>query len=237
MVDENEIKDWYNQKYCRAGGNPWRSYQTYNVILDYLSVEKDKKLLDVACGTGFLLNAATGRGLKTCGVDISEEAVKIARRNSPHSLIKAGKGEILDFPSNYFDYVTCLGALEHFLDIEKGIDEMLRVGKADATYCIIVPNINYIYWIIRGKKGTEQSDINEKLYSLDEWGKIFNRKGWEIANIYQDREYFKHLKIFSSMNPLLIILKMIAKFTYFAIPLRYTYQFVFLMRKKESHLL
>jgi len=48
--------------------------------LDYLGAQKGRKLLDVGCGTGFLLLAAFKRGLKTYGIDISEEAIKIAKK-------------------------------------------------------------------------------------------------------------------------------------------------------------
>ena len=234
MTDEREIKDWYDNKYSHEWKDVGRSCATYEVALDYLQVNKDKKILDIACGTGSLLYAANARGLETYGIDISEKAVKIARQNSPGSKITVGKGEEPDFPDNYFDYITCLGALEHFLDIEKGIKEMLRIGKEETTYCIVVPNINYIYWKIRGKKGTEQYDINEKLLSLSEWKNLFSGQGLEILNVYPDREYFKNFKIFSSANPLTIILKTFAKFMHFAIPLNYTYQFVFVMRKRTK---
>lgn len=234
MTTEKEIKDWYNQWHCRKGEDAWRSYEAYHIMLDYLKPQKGKRLLDLGCGTGYLLKGADERGLETYGIDISDEAVKIAKRISPNSKIIEGRGEKINFPDNFFDYLICIGALEHFIDMEKGIDEIIRVAQEDALFCIVVPNVNYLYWKIRGKKGTKQSKINERLLSLDDWKNTFNQKGLKILKVYPDKWPFQKISIFSSINPLAITTKAICKLVAFTLPLKYTYQFVFIMRKKES---
>lgn len=233
MVNDAEIKDWYNEKHLRDGKNAWRPPEAYEIFLDYLDVQKGKTLLDVGCGTGYLLKAAAERGLETYGTDISIEGVKIAQENSPHSNISQGKGEELNFPGGFFNYVTCLGALEHFLDMEKGINEMARVARDDALFCVVVPNANYFYSIITGKKGTAQHAINETLLSLDDWRDKFSQQ-FEILTVYQDTWHFRKRNIFSSLNPFEIIVKTICKFMYFLLPLNYTYQFIFIMKKRRQ---
>jgi len=232
MVDEREIKAWYDNRHALKGEDAWRPYEAYTIILDYLNVEKGEKLLDVGCGTGFLLKAAAERGLETYGIDISEEAVKISGKISPDSEVIEGKGEEINLPDNYFDYVTCIGALEHFINMEKGIDEITRVGREEALFCIVVPNSNCLYWKIKGKRGTEQQDINERLLSLDDWTNIFRQRGLEVINVYQDKWIFQNIRIFCSSNPLTIIKNAVCKFIGLALPLNYTYQFIFIMRKK-----
>lgn len=231
MVSEKEIKNWYNQRHCSWGENAWRPYEAYPIFLDYLNVKIGKRLLDVGCGTGYLLKAADRRGLETYGVDISNEGVKIAQKVSPNSKILVGKGEELKFPDNFFDYVTCLGALEHFLNIEKGVREMGRVAKNGALFCIVVPNINFLFWKIKGRKGTKQQDINENLLSLKQWKNIFIKEGYEILKIYQDRWFMKKTNIFSSANPLGIVKRAIYKLVWIFLPLNYTYQFIFVLKK------
>ena len=103
------------------------------------------------------------------------------------------------------NYVTCLGALEHFLDLEKGIKEMVRVAKNNTLFCIVVPNINFLFWKIRGTEGTEQQDINENLLSLKQWKNIFMKESLEILKIYKDKWFMKKINIFSSANPFTII--------------------------------
>ena len=160
MVNEREIMDWYNQRHSTKGEDSWRPYKAYPIFLNYLKVKPGGKLLDVGCGTGYLLKAANQGGLETYGVDISNEGVKIAQKVSPNSKISVGRGEELKFPDNFFDYVTCLGALEHFLSVENGIREMVRVAKNGALLCVVVPNIDYLFWKFKKGKGTEQQDIN-----------------------------------------------------------------------------
>lgn len=232
MVSEKEIRNWYNQWYSTKGENAGRSDEAYPIFLDYLNVQPGKKILDISCGTGYLLKEASKRGLETYGVDISEEAVKIAKKVSPDSKIIVGKGEELKFPDNFFDYITCIGALEHFLDIKKGVKEMVRTGKDDALFCIVVPNVNYLLWKLKGVKGTQQQEINERLLSLKHWKQLFIEEGLEIRKIHQDKWFLRKTVIFSSTNPLGIIKRTIHKLVWIFLPLNYTYQFIFLFGKK-----
>jgi len=233
MTTEREIIDWYNKMYLSKGINSMRPYVAYPAFLDYLRPQTGKRLLDIACGTGFFLLAATRRGLKTFGVDISEESVKIAKNISPDSFVSTAKGEDLKFDDNTFDYITCLGALEHFLDMNKGIEEMKRVSKEDAIFCIMVPNSKFIFWKISGNPGTAQQEVNENLLSLSQWKNIFINSRFQILNIYQDRWFMKNIRIFSSLNPLGIISRMIHKLIWIFLPLKYTYQFIFILKKKS----
>lgn len=227
MVSEDEIARWYDQRHLSRKEQAWRPFSAYSVFLDYLRVNAGRKLLDVGCGTGFLLKHADSRGLDTYGVDISQEGVKIARRVSPDSSIRVGKGESLPFPDSYFDYVTCIGALEHFLDMDNGISEMVRVAKSGARFCIVVPNIDWIVYKMTGQKGTEQAEINEKLLSLVEWKGIFSKAGFIIDRLCRDKWGKKIMNTYASGKPL--IKKIFYKTLWFLLPLKYEYQFVFIM--------
>jgi ubiquinone/menaquinone biosynthesis C-methylase UbiE len=231
LTTEQQIKDWYDKKYAKHGVRSMRPYAAYPIFLDYLGAQKGEMLLDVSCGTGYLLLAASQRGLKTFGIDISSEAVRVAQTVSPNSAISVGKGEDLEFDDDTFDYVTCLGALEHFLDINKGLREMRRVAKDGATFCIMVPNSDYIFWKITGKSGTAQQEIHENLLSLQQWKRIFADGGFEITHIYPDRWLMKSVKVFSTLNPLVILKRLVYKIGWIFLPLNYTYQFVFILRK------
>jgi len=217
--DEREIKNWYDRRHRNRGENAWRSAEAYPVFLGYLNPLPGRKLLDVGCGTGFLLKAAAEMRLETYGIDISDEGVKIAKQISPDSTIIAGNGENLWLPDEFVDYITCIGALEHFLDIERGVNEMVRVAKPDATLCIVVPNANFIYWRLKRSKGTEQQDINETLMSLNRWKNIFTKAGLEVLGVYHDTW----------------LARKIGKLALALLPIRLTYQFVFVLKKNKKN--
>jgi ubiquinone/menaquinone biosynthesis C-methylase UbiE len=234
MPTHQEIKNWYNSLYSSRGQGSMRPFEAYIDIVNLIDVEKGKLLLDVSCGTGFLLKAANKSGLKTFGVDISEEAVKIARTTSPESKVEAAMGEDLGiFENEKFDYVTCLGSLEHFLDKEKGLQEMRRVAKSTAKFCIMVPNSNFIYWKFKKDGGTAQQDINEALMSRDEWVGLFRNCGLQVIGTYQDKWFSQSVKVFSSANPIKIVKNAVLKTAWSLLPLNLTYQFIFILKKQS----
>ncbi|MCD6594502.1 class I SAM-dependent methyltransferase [bacterium] len=234
MINEEKIKIWYNRRHSSLGQKSWRPFKAYHNFLDYLNIKSGGKLLDIGSGTGFLLKLANRNGLRTYGVDISIEGVKIAKNTSPDSIIIVNSGENLAFLDNTFDYITCIGVLEHFIDIENGIAEILRVAKDNAIFCIVVPNINYFFWKIKGKKGTIQQDINEHLFSLEQWENLFAKNGLKISEIHQDKWFMIKDKIFSSLNPIKITKKIIYKLIWLFMPLKNTYQFIFILRKNDN---
>lgn len=226
-----EIKAWYDRRYADRGFDAMRTADAYPIFLDDLGVQPGKSLLDIACGTGYLLRAASDRGLITAGVDISDEAANLARRTSPGSDIRVASGESLPFADSSFDYVSCLGSLEHFLDMEKGLAEMKRVARPDARFCIMVPNSAFLGWKVSGKHGTEQQDINEHLMTLSEWKCLFLKNGFSVVRIRQDRWPVKKIRPFSSANPFKIARGLVFKLVWSILPLRFGYQFVFILKR------
>lgn len=240
MATEQEVKNWYNERHIRTKEHSWRPFEAYLLILDYFKefgIKTGQKILDIGYGSGYFLKAAANAGLNTYGVDISEEGMKIAQKTSPNSKLFVGKGEDLKFEDNFFDHVACIGVLEHFMDIEKGIKEMKRVIKPGGTLLILVPNSKFLYWKIMHMKGTEQQDISEALMSLEQWRDKFTKEGLEVLKIDQDNWFLKEPIIFSPLSISVIlkaIRKIIYKFIWIFVPKRYTYQFIFILKKNEN---
>lgn len=87
------------------------------------------KILDVACGGGFLSNYLAKAGYSVTGIDAAEDAISVARNydqteNVDYQLADAGK---LPFESNSFDVVTMMDFLEHVTDPSLPLAEAKRV--------------------------------------------------------------------------------------------------------------
>src|SRR6266702_2364524 len=168
-LSAEDVKAWYNQHYAAKGLQTMRPHAAYPLFLDLVGAQAGSRLLDVSCGAGSLLAAAGARDVEAVGVDLSDEAVRLAQRVAPAAQVAVGAGEALAFRTGTFDYVTCLGSLEHFLDMGRGLEEMKRVAKPTARFCIMVPNEDFIGWKVLGHQGTAQQDINEHLLAGHAW--------------------------------------------------------------------
>lgn len=90
--------------------------------------------IDVACGPGLLSKGLgeRGRGIRVVGVDVSDHALALARKNCRSlSNVSFKKGSVyrLPFVSGSADAVICKDSLHHFDNPSKAIREMLRVTR------------------------------------------------------------------------------------------------------------
>lgn len=234
MPTPAEVRTWYNRHYAARGLEGMRPPAAYPIVLDLLDVRRGTALLDVSCGPGLLLAAARARGLTSVGVDLSDEAVRVARNADPGARLAVALGEHLCFRDATFDYVTCLGSLEHFGDIDLGLREMRRVAKPSARLCIMVPNARFLGWRLLGRQGTAQQAIKEQLLGLDQWRTIFTRAGLHVERVVPDLWHavkWRHGQgrgMERWLGPLL-------EMAWRVLPLGRQYQFVFLLRQGRAH--
>ncbi len=165
------------------------SEEHYQWVKNVLSPERDKVFLDIACGGGHLLKEAEKSGVKTAGVDISIQALSIARRNAPGAKLFCSAGEMLPFRDESFDYAVNLGSLEHFLDPEAGLKEMNRVLKKRGRALLLLPNSFFlmIVWNVfrTGSAGRSTDQEIERLATREEWASMILDAGLKIEKVYK----------------------------------------------------
>lgn len=203
----------------------------YSWIADLLNMSKGSNFLDVACGAGFMLKEAAERGLKTFGVDISPVAVNMARKESPSSKIYLGSGENVPFGEDYFDFVTCLGSLEHYLNPQEGIKEISRILKKDGRACIVLPNIWYwfdcLQGMVRGVSHNHAQEL-ERFYSKEEAYCLLEDNGLKIIKAFG---YSKKLSLKLRFKFFEIIYNNLVRHL---IPINASYSFVFVCQKETQ---
>jgi SAM-dependent methyltransferase len=76
--------------------------------------------------------------------------------------------------------------LEHFINPNKALNEMIRVAKKDAVFLILVPNKDFLTRKIGLFYGTNQVDAKEDVKTLDEWGELFKASGLTVKERWKD---------------------------------------------------
>lgn len=220
ITNLKELKESYDKLYQNK---PLKeSEKHYKWVCKVTAPEKGKKLLDIACGGGYLLREAEKAGVETFGIDLSTTAIKIAGKNSRLSNLLCGAGEYLPFKDNFFDYTINLGSLEHFFDPEMGLKEMARVLKEGGKAVLLLPNSYFIMtlWKVLRTGGPDRQTDQEmdRWASKEEWSEVLIKSGLKIRKILKYN--YK-----SSTTPLKY--KLIRPF----IPMNFSYCFLYLCSK------
>lgn len=184
--DLQQIREFYDDVYYRglnAGARPLRHLQR---LAARLGVAAGQQVLDVACGDGQWLQVCSELGAAPCGIDLSQRAIDACIQRMPQGEFHAQPAETLPYADDRFDLVTCLGSLEHFVDPLAALREMVRVGKPEARFVILVPNKDFLTRRLGLFAGTRQVDAKEVVRTLEEWRTLFEQAGLKVEARWKD---------------------------------------------------
>lgn len=230
-----ELKSSYDRLYQEWLGHH-RNVGQAKLMLDLLQPQSGL-LLDVACGLGYMLDMAEERGVFAVGLDISWVALTKSRaeRDSRHLVL--GNGERLPWPDNVFDYVTCLGSLEHFMHPEIGMREIARVLKPSGKAVISLPNSHHLLAIYNVYKTggilPELQDF-ERFATRVEWEAMLEQNGLRVLSTHKynvgfARVFKKGRELFWYLYNLLFRL-----FGDIWIPMNLSFSLIFVCAKADS---
>lgn len=113
----------------------------YSFALSYI---KDKKVLDIACGTGYGLAFLKASAKSVTGVDVDIEAARQAKSECDEKAgVLLGDGTNLPFHDESFDVVTSFETLEHLHARTQFLSELKRVLKPKGLLILSTPNAFY----------------------------------------------------------------------------------------------
>lgn len=97
-----------------------------------------ESLLDVGCGTGFLMELLTKqRPARYCGVDLSDEMIRVAKGKQIEGVeFAVSSADKLPYPDETFDIVTCSQSFHHYPYPEKAMQEAKRVLRPGGLYIL-----------------------------------------------------------------------------------------------------
>ena len=108
-------------------------------------IVSNSHVLDVGCGDGILMEfLIKEKNVNIRGIEISKTKVQNCIAKGLTTIEGNAEEDLKQFPDKSFDYVILSQTLQAFLNPEKVINELLRIGK---QAIVTIPNFGY--WKIR----------------------------------------------------------------------------------------
>ncbi len=109
---------------------------------------KNKTLLDIGTGKGYLLEVAKTMGVKNCyGLELSKFAARIAEKKFPKRIFNCAIGDI--HTNTKFDIITLTDLVEHLPKIRSDFKKIHSLLKPGGVLLITTPNTDSLTRKIR----------------------------------------------------------------------------------------
>lgn len=154
-------------------------------------VPETTKILDAGCGQGELSVWLAANGYKVYGIDISEEACKVAsalaKTIGVNKNIKflANSLEQIEIDDEVIDFIIGHASLHHFIKYEKVSDELNRVLKAGGEMFFADSfGENFFYHVFHNKKKMQR--LGDVILTRTRIQNFFNHDNLELEIIPYD---------------------------------------------------
>ena len=151
----------------------------------------ERRVLDLGCGTGFIINLVKDDFYRVDGVDITEDMLKKVDTSNGNIFLKRAMAEDTGFDSDTFNLVTAYSFLDHLYDVESVLREAYRVLKPGGFfYADLNPNRDFWEFIsgISEKESGEYSEIvKREIDQLANGDTLSNRYGLD-KEVMEDSE-------------------------------------------------
>jgi 2-polyprenyl-3-methyl-5-hydroxy-6-metoxy-1,4-benzoquinol methylase len=148
------MKEFYDELYRKKGAYHWENIKEGNIfyvqhaqkILCLVNKFAKCNVLDVGCGDGYLASQISQK-FEVIGIDISREAVKVAKNKNPKMDFIVASCTDIPFPDNSFDTVVASEVIEHinYDDGKNFLKEARRALNRQGRIIVSTPNLSNLY--------------------------------------------------------------------------------------------
>jgi ubiquinone/menaquinone biosynthesis C-methylase UbiE len=143
------------------------------------------RVLDVGCGTGYLLGTLAGRypdAQQLCGIDAAPQMITTASAFARDDRLSftAGVAEEIGYPDGTFDLIVSTTSFDHWADQQAGLVECARVLRPGGRLVLVD---QFSRWLLptlvtsrRGKARTKGRATNLVLragFSSPQWHRLY----------------------------------------------------------------
>lgn len=190
-TNAEDVGKFYDGIYDRSNGAAFiedrepilNLLRKYTKPRSFNSLVREFDLLDAGCGSGQFIKEVLSKGIligdeiRCTGAEISDRAFNASCQllmNQKVPLYKFRIEELFPKLSNNFDYITCLGVIEHTMNPSACFASLMGCLRADGILLITVPiQFNDCFSALRNEPNQR---TNERFATIEEWLEYFGNQ-------------------------------------------------------------
>lgn len=173
-MNKESIRDFFDGLAFSWDKDLVRNEDVIKMILDNAKVSCGKDVLDVACGTGVLIDDYLNRGVhKVTAIDLSSEMIRVAKNKFNDDRVDFVCGDVLGFDDGHkYDSIMVYNAFPHFCDGDLLVRHLSSLLKDNGTLSIA-------HGMSRDRINMHHSgvasEVSNTLMSIEELASIFSK--------------------------------------------------------------
>lgn len=173
-MNKDSIKDFFDSLAVSWDKDMVRNEEVIKMILDNGHISCDKDVLDVACGTGVLVDDYLKRNVhKVTAIDLSSKMIEIAKGKFKNDMVTFVCSDVLDFDDGQkYDCIMVYNAFPHFCDGDLLIRHLSSLLKKGGTLSIA-------HGMSRDRINAHHSgvanEVSNSLMTIEELSDIFSK--------------------------------------------------------------
>lgn len=182
---------------CEPHFRPENIRKVESIISEVIKSVNGKRLLDLGCGTGFIINIAKKYVSEITGVDVTQAMLdKVDKSGGAKiTLMRADTGSV-PLPEASFDVVTAYSFLHHLYDIAPTIKTAFRsLKKGGKFYADLEPN--YFFWEKINeldRKGNYDPIVKREIEAVTYKDEDIEKNFGVKKNIFNNAEFGKNIR-------------------------------------------
>ncbi len=178
--DEKIVANYVHWRFGSAGGQ-YVDATEKTTIIELLGGQKDRRILDMPCGTGRLLHALSEHGYRAIeGADASPAMLQLAAASLPDTPLREVDAFQTPYEEATFDCLCSLRFLFHLPEPERLFSEASRLLKADGVF--IFDSLN---WTPRNAIPLLNRWLGGRVYPGSEFRlrQLLERQGFDVIAV------------------------------------------------------
>lgn len=151
---------------------------------------KDKRLLDVGTGKGYLLEVASRMGFEVYGIEPSKYCALVSKGKFGERIF-CGRLEDSKYKDEMFDVITMTDFIEHIPAPHILLEEVYRILKKDGLVFLITPNSSSFTRKVLGKDWFQYKYEHVIYYNKRSLSYLLEKRGFSILEVKNNVKRFK----------------------------------------------